>query len=73
MGGVGGGHQLWSVEFSVFLLQLTCERGRPVSAQIRVSYQIITPSIQNVLSLPLEMSLSRWWTVNGIALNCVLC
>ena len=45
--------QLLSVEFSeidVFLSQLTCGRGHPVSAKICVSYQNITPSIQNFTS-----------------------
>ena len=47
--------QLLSLEFSeidLFLLYLTCgrDRGRTVSAQLRVSYQNITPSIQNFTS-----------------------
>ena len=47
------GDQLLSLDFSeinTFLLQLTCCRGRPVSAQLRVSLQNITPSIQKFTS-----------------------
>ena len=47
------GNQLLSLEFSeidLFLFRLTCGRGRPVSAQLRVSYQNITPSLQNLTS-----------------------
>ena len=52
-GGGGGGGQLLSLEFSeidLLLLHLTCGSRRPVSAQLRVSYQNITHSIQNFTS-----------------------
>ena len=35
-------------EIDLFLLHLTCSRGHPVSVQFRVSYQNITPFIQNL-------------------------
>ena len=54
--GGGEGYQLLSLEFSeidLFFLHLTCGRGRPVSAQLRVSYQIVHP--QSKIT-PLELS-----------------
>ena len=57
-GGKGGGTQLLSLEFieiDLFLLRLRCGRGRPVSGQLRVSYQITHP--QYKIS-PFELSFS---------------
>ena len=54
----GVGDQLLSLEFSendLFLLHLTCDRGRPVSAQLRVSSKISHPQCKIP---PLELSLS---------------
>ena len=51
LGGLGDQHSsLELIEIDLFLLHLTCGRGRPVSAQLRVSYQDITPPIQNFTS-----------------------
>ena len=60
VGGKGGGTQLLSLEFieiDLFLLRLRCGRGRPVSGQLRVPYQIDLTHPQYKIS-PFELSFS---------------